>query len=505
MRVLLRAASVLFALATAFPSFPSPPVIPIVRPGRSGAASFARPAAPPRRLSSESTPSSLWPAPADLRRAGNVSWQLIGDHSAAVGADCPFTQHGAGSTLAQCQAGCVSAGPQGCTTINFALDIGDCVYRRCANPAHPALTPDGDYAVYSVTRPVLPLYGLSPASFRFSVTGAFSRTLSEALDRYAGWIFSYGAGDAGAPSELAVLEVAVREAGEGELVAGVDESYELDVAPANNSAPSTLTAATVFGALRGLETFAQLVQYDLGARRYAVAAAAVRDAPRFAHRGVLLDTSRHFLSLSALKQVVETMAWAKLNALSIHFSDDQSWPLVVASAPLLTLRSSFSNFSHVYTPVMMADLVDFARLRGVRILPELDTPSLFVRPRGSLRGADAPPRNPLTRLAPPRLASPRSRRPRSSQRIRSTPRRPSTLKITHTSAWSTRAARRCIRSSPASGATPPPCFPTCSFVSAATSFRGAGPTRRPCARGCRPRDCRASTTPTTSTFASSSA
>lgn len=356
-------------------SLPAPPPrTAIVRAGRSGATSVPRlPARGPLR--SESTPNSLWPAPVSLVRAGNDSWAKLGDNVAAVGADCVYTQHGPGPLLA-CQRACESAGAQGCNVINYDAAIDDCVFRRCDDPAHPALTPADGYAVYALSRPALASYGLSPASFSFVVAGASSRTLTAALARYVNWTFAFGPGAAGAPADVAALRVNVLAAGD-ELEFGADESYELVVAPRNNSAPSTLTAATVWGALRGLETFAQLVSFDLGARTSSVQSAAVADAPRFPFRGVLLDTSRHFLSLSALKEVVEAMSWAKLNVLSLHLSDDQSWPLVVASAPLLALRSAFSNYSHVYTPAMIADLVDFAKLRGVRVLPELDSPSHF--------------------------------------------------------------------------------------------------------------------------------
>ena len=356
-------------------SLPAPPPrTAIVRAGRSGATSVPR---PPARgpLRSESTPNSLWPAPVSLVRAGNDSWAKLGDNVAAVGADCVYTQHGPGPLLA-CQRACESAGAQGCNVINYDAAIDDCVFRRCDDPAHPALTPADGYAVYALSRPALASYGLSPASFSFVVAGASSRTLTAALARYVNWTFAFGPGAAGAPADVAALRVNVLAAGD-ELEFGADESYELVVAPRNNSAPSTLTAPTVWGALRGLETFAQLVSFDLGARTYSVQSATVADAPRFPFRGVLLDTSRHFLSLSALKEVVEAMSWAKLNVLSLHLSDDQSWPLVVASAPLLALRSAFSNYSHVYTPAMIADLVDFAKLRGVRVLPELDSPSHF--------------------------------------------------------------------------------------------------------------------------------
>jgi len=74
---------------------------------------------------------------------------------------------------------------------------------------------------------------------------------------------------------------------------------------------------------------------------------------------------------------VDVIAALKLNALSIHFNDDQSWPLYIQSYPNLSFLGAYSNHSHTYTPSMMADLVSFAEVRGVRILPEFDSPSHF--------------------------------------------------------------------------------------------------------------------------------
>ncbi|KAB1217975.1 Beta-hexosaminidase 1 [Morella rubra] len=74
-------------------------------------------------------------------------------------------------------------------------------------------------------------------------------------------------------------------------------------------------ANTVYGALRGLETFSQLCAFDYGAKSVQVYKAPwyIRDKPRFAYRGLLLDTSRHFLPIDVIKQIIESMSYAKLS------------------------------------------------------------------------------------------------------------------------------------------------------------------------------------------------
>lgn len=67
------------------------------------------------------------------------------------------------------------------------------------------------------------------------------------------------------------------------------------------------------------------------------------------------------------------MAYMKMNALHIHFTDDQSWPLYIPALPQISNATAFSPV-HIYTPGDLADLVQFARNRGVVVVPEIDFP-----------------------------------------------------------------------------------------------------------------------------------
>jgi hexosaminidase len=105
-----------------------------------------------------------------------------------------------------------------------------------------------------------------------------------------------GTGDEHADSAPALgqLTVTVADPSE-ELGLETCENYTLSVRPA----AATLSACTVYGAMHGLETFAQLV--GPGGAGYAVPAVEVVDFPRFHFRGLLIDTSRHFLPMGVLK------------------------------------------------------------------------------------------------------------------------------------------------------------------------------------------------------------
>ena len=143
-----------------------------------------------------------------------------------------------------------------------------------------------------------------------------------------------------------------------------NENYTLSI----NASGAFLVATTAFGALRGLETFSQLA--SCSSTGCSAPSANVRDSPRFPYRGLLVDVARRFLPVPLLHAVIDSMAYAKLNVLHIHATDDQSWPLALSTYPELALRGAFSP-SHTYTKLVLEGLVQYARLRGVRVIVEV--------------------------------------------------------------------------------------------------------------------------------------
>ncbi|WP_052480784.1 beta-N-acetylhexosaminidase [Gilvimarinus agarilyticus] len=143
-----------------------------------------------------------------------------------------------------------------------------------------------------------------------------------------------------------------------------DEAYRLTV----NGAGITLAARTDVGVLRGLATLAQLTG---AAGSVSLPYVVIDDAPRFAWRGLLLDSVRHFISVATIKRQIDGMAAAKLNVLHWHLTDDQGWRFESRAYPKLTELASDGEF---YTRQQIKEVIAYAKARGIYVLPEVDMP-----------------------------------------------------------------------------------------------------------------------------------
>ncbi|KAK5867346.1 hypothetical protein PBY51_011848 [Eleginops maclovinus] len=147
------------------------------------------------------------------------------------------------------------------------------------------------------------------------------------------------------------------------------ERYNLSV----SAGKATLNAETVWGAVRGLESFSQLVYQDeFGS--YFVNKTEIEDFPRFQFRGILLDTSRHYLPVPAILETLDAMAYSKFNVFHWHIVDDPSFPYQSSTFPDLSNKGAFHPMTHIYTQSDVRRVISHARLWGIRVIPEFDSP-----------------------------------------------------------------------------------------------------------------------------------
>jgi len=167
------------------------------------------------------------------------------------------------------------------------------------------------------------------------------------------------------PKSSAALRVECAGRGTALPTLGEDESYTMDVA-ANGA---IVMAATVDGAMHGIETFLQLV--GAGPGGFGAAAVHIEDRPRFAWRGLLLDVCRHWMPVPLVKRNLDAMAAVKLNVFHWHLSEDQGFRVESKRYPKLHQMGSDGLY---YTQDEVRDVVAYAAARGIRVVPEFDIP-----------------------------------------------------------------------------------------------------------------------------------
>ena len=181
---------------------------------------------------------------------------------------------------------------------------------------------------------------------------------------------------------------------DGDAKLGV-EGYTLEVSDSG----AVVRSAGAAGLMHGAQTLLELFPPELFARTpqagvaWSAPGVLIRDTPRFAWRGLLLDVSRHFLTKDEVKRVIEQMALHKLNVLHWHLVDDHGWRIEIKSYPKLTeigaWRSAIGfgldpkassaydkngRYGGFYTQDEIREVVAFAAARQITVVPEIEMP-----------------------------------------------------------------------------------------------------------------------------------
>ncbi len=207
------------------------------------------------------------------------------------------------------------------------------------------------------------------SSFKVATRGFSDARLQSAIARFVKRIegrtvFSLAPGLA-LDDQTTTVVVHCEGAGKEIPAVGENESYKIDI----TRRQAMLSAPTVLGALRGLETLLQLLESDQ--RGYFLPGVQIQDQPRFPWRGLLIDVARHFQTMEVLKRNLDAMAAVKLNVFHWHLTEDQGFRVESKKFPKLHQLGSDGNY---YTQDQVREIIAYARDRGIRVIPEFDMP-----------------------------------------------------------------------------------------------------------------------------------
>ena len=169
-----------------------------------------------------------------------------------------------------------------------------------------------------------------------------------------------------------------------------EEAYALTVTPEG----ARVTARTPAGAFYGAVTLWQLLTVFPPQSGVAqIRAVEIKDSPRFAWRGLMLDSVRHYQSPEYVKQFIDWMALHKLNVLHWHLTDDQGWRIEIkkypkltsvgawrvpaGSAPLKDIDAKTGKprlHGGFYTQEQAREIVAYAAARHIKVVPEIEMP-----------------------------------------------------------------------------------------------------------------------------------
>jgi hexosaminidase len=181
------------------------------------------------------------------------------------------------------------------------------------------------------------------------------------------------------------------------------EGYRLQIGDGR----ATVTAATDAGLFYGAVTLWRLMTADGGHGPATLTPVTIVDKPRFAWRGLLLDSARHFQSPAFVEQLIDRMARDKLNVLQWHLTDDQGWRIEIKRYPRLTSVGAWrpavdresgkpTRYGGYYTQDEIRQIVAYAAARHVTIVPEIEMPGHSLSAILSYPDLSAAPADPKT-------------------------------------------------------------------------------------------------------------
>ena len=175
-----------------------------------------------------------------------------------------------------------------------------------------------------------------------------------------------------------------------------NEAYRLEVDGQGVRIASNATGA---GWFYGVQSLLQLLPPDIydSSKPFAEAletpAVHIEDAPRFPHRGAMMDVGRNFLPKEEVLKFIDLMASYKMNVFHFHLTDDQGWRIEIKKYPRLTEVGSHRPRTQIghsdyyyprrydnkeqrgyYTQDEIREIVRYAADRFITVVPEIEMP-----------------------------------------------------------------------------------------------------------------------------------
>jgi hexosaminidase len=168
------------------------------------------------------------------------------------------------------------------------------------------------------------------------------------------------------------------------------EGYRLEVTPAQ----VLLSAPTTAGLFYAAQTLRQLLPAGGTSGELSLPCVEIEDYPRFAWRGSMLDTCRHFFTLNTVLRYIDLLAMHKMNVFHWHLTDDQGWRIEIDRYTRLTevgaWRSetraghendvednpNYDGIPHggYYTTADIKRVLAYAAKRHITVVPEIEMP-----------------------------------------------------------------------------------------------------------------------------------
>lgn len=216
-------------------------------------------------------------------------------------------------------------------------------------------------------------------------TARLSKTLQDIIRPATGYIFKIKQSKPQANYILIKMDESLRIPAEG---------YSFS----SNSDKIIISASGKAGLFYGIQTLRQLMPSEIFSSKlvrdveWSIPAVEIKDAPRFAWRGLHLDTCRHFMPVDFIKKFIDLMAIHKMNSFHWHLTEDQGWRIEIKKYPLLTKKGSYrketlighardkslkydgKRYGGFYTQQQIKEIVQYAADRYVNIMPEIEMP-----------------------------------------------------------------------------------------------------------------------------------